>query len=105
MHHLYVAKGSRLEHQYCGGDVRLLTLRDYVELACDFLERTPSDVVVQRLTGEVAEPYVVAPHWGVTKLQVIHQIREEFRRRGSRQGSRVKQVEAEAQVKEVMERT
>ena len=92
MHHLYVAKGSRMERQYCCGDVRLLTLREYVELACDFLERTPPDVVVQRLTGEVAEPYVVAPHWGMTKLQVIHLISEEFRRRGSRQGSRVEQA-------------
>jgi radical SAM superfamily enzyme len=47
---------------------------------------------VQRLTGEVAARYVVAPHWEVAKLRVVHLIREEFRRRGSRQGSRVAQV-------------
>ena len=92
LHHLYVAKGTRLERQYSQGNVRVLTLREYVGLACDFLERTPPDVVVQRLTGEVAEPHVVAPHWGVTKLQVLHLICEEFRRRGTRQGSRVVEV-------------
>jgi radical SAM superfamily enzyme len=69
--------------------VRVLTLSEYVRLACDFLERIPAHVVVQRLTGEVAEEYVVAPHWGITKLQVIHHIREEFARRGTRQGSQI----------------
>jgi radical SAM superfamily enzyme len=68
----------------------VLTLDEYVGLACDFLERIPPNVVVQRLTGEVAETYVVAPQWGATKLQVIHLINEEFRRRGTRQGSRVR---------------
>ncbi|MBI4400514.1 MAG: TIGR01212 family radical SAM protein [Nitrospirae bacterium] len=90
LHHFYVTKGTALERLYRRSTVRVLTLREYVGLACDFLERTPTRVVVQRLTGEVAEPYVVAPHWGVTKLQVIHLIGEEFRRRDTRQGSRVK---------------
>jgi hypothetical protein len=88
LHHLYVPKGTMMESQYHRGKVRVLTLREYVGLACDFLERIPPGVVIQRLTGEVAEPYVVAPHWDVTKLQVVHFIREEFRRRGTRQGSR-----------------
>ncbi|MEW6544854.1 MAG: TIGR01212 family radical SAM protein [Nitrospirota bacterium] len=89
LHHFYVAKGTAMERLYRRSTVRLLTLREYVGLACDFLERTPPEVVVQRLTGEIADSYVLAPHWGVTKLQVVHLIREELRRRGSRQGSRV----------------
>jgi radical SAM protein (TIGR01212 family) len=105
LHHLYVAKGTPLERAYRRGAVRVLTLPEYVSLACDFLERIPASVVIQRVTGEVAEEYVVAPHWGVTKLQVVHHICEEFKRRGTRQGSRAKQVEAQAEVKEVMERT
>lgn len=89
LHHLYVAKGTALERLYQRSAVRVLTLQEYVGLVCDFLERTPIHVVVQRVTGEVAEPYVVAPHWGITKLQVVHRVREEFKRRGTRQGSRV----------------
>lgn len=89
LHHLYVAKGTHLERLYRRSLVRVLTLHEYVGLACDFLERIPAPVVVQRLVGEVAELYVVAPHWGVTKLQVIHHIREEFKRRGTWQGRRV----------------
>lgn len=91
LHHFYVAKGAPLVREYRKGKVRVPTLTEYVGLACDVLERIPSDVVVQRLTGEIAEPYVVAPHWGVTKLQVLHLICQEFRRRGTRQGSRVVQ--------------
>lgn len=86
LHHLYVAKGTNLDRLYRRSLVRVLTLPEYVGLACDFLERTPAHVVVQRLVGEVAEPYVVAPHWGITKLQVIHHIREELKRRGTWQG-------------------
>lgn len=89
LHHLYVPKGTALERQYRRSGVRLLALREYVGLACDFLERTPSHVVVQRLTGEVGDQHVVAPHWGVPKLKVLHLIAEEFRRRGTRQGCRV----------------
>jgi radical SAM protein (TIGR01212 family) len=89
LHHFYVTKGTALEHAYRRGALRVLELHEYVWLACDFLERTPARVVVQRLTGEVAEPYVVAPHWGVAKLRVRHLIGEEFRRRGTRQGCRV----------------
>ncbi len=89
LHHLYVTKGTALERSYRRSAIRVLRLREYIGLVCDFLERIPASVVVQRVTGEVAEPYVVAPHWGVTKLQVIHLINEEFRRRGTRQGSRV----------------
>jgi hypothetical protein len=89
LHHLYVAKGTALERLHRRSEIRVLTLSEYVGLACDFLERIPASVVIQRVTGEVAEDYVVAPHWGVTKLQVVHHICEEFRRRGTRQGSRV----------------
>jgi radical SAM protein (TIGR01212 family) len=92
LHHLYVAKGTALERMYRQTEVRVLSLSEYVGLVCDFLERTPVSVVIQRLTGEVAEPYVLAPHWNVTKLQVMHLIREEFRRRGTRQGCRVERA-------------
>lgn len=95
LHHLYVAKGTVLERAYQRRMIRLLTLPEYVGLVCDFLERTPARVVIQRITGEVAEEYVVAPRWGVTKLQVVHRIHDEFRRRGTRQGSRAQQVEVE----------
>jgi radical SAM protein (TIGR01212 family) len=92
LHHLYVARGTPLEQEYRRSLLQMLTLRDYVNLACDFLERMPAHVVVQRVTGEVAEPHILAPHWGVTKLQVFHQICKEFQRRGTRQGVRVSAI-------------
>lgn len=92
LHHLYVAKDTALERLYQRSGIRVLSLREYVGLVCDFLERLPGRVVVQRLTGEVAESYVAAPHWGVAKLQVQHLVCKEFQRRGTRQGCRVSPV-------------
>jgi radical SAM protein (TIGR01212 family) len=99
LHHLYVAKDTALERAYRRGTIRVLALLEYVSLVCDFLERTPTGVVIQRVTGEVAEDYVVAPHWGVTKLQVVHRIHEEFGRRGTRQGSRAPQANEELEMR------
>ena len=88
IHHLYVARQTLLEHEYRKGRVPLLDLDTYVRLVCDFLERIPSHVVVQRLMGEIEGEYLVAPKWGVRKHEILTRIREEFARRGTRQGSR-----------------
>ncbi|MGD9053773.1 MAG: TIGR01212 family radical SAM protein, partial [Desulfobacterales bacterium] len=49
LHLLYVVKGTALETLYRQGDFKCLEQRAYVDLVCDFLERIPSGVVIQRL--------------------------------------------------------
>jgi hypothetical protein len=44
--------------------------------------------VIHRLTGEPHREELVAPAWCLDKSRVLQGIREEFARRGSRQGSR-----------------
>ncbi len=83
IHHLYVAENTLLAKQYRAGQIKTLTMEEYVALACDFLERIPSNVAIQRLTGELKGEYLIAPKWGVSKKAVLAAIEKEFARRGS----------------------
>lgn len=86
IHHLYVAEKTLLEKMYRAGQVKTLAMDEYVALVCDFLERIPPQVAIQRLTGELKGEYLVAPQWGVSKRALLSAIEKEFARRGSHQG-------------------
>src|SRR4030067_608976 len=53
IHHLYIAENTILAKFHKASPVQTLTMEEYVSLACDFLERIPSHVAIQRLTGEI----------------------------------------------------
>jgi radical SAM protein (TIGR01212 family) len=92
IHLLYVVHGSALEELYRQGAYRCLAEDDYVSLVADFLERLPESVVIHRLTGDPHREELVAPDWALDKGRVLRRIREEFARRGTRQGSRLDQA-------------
>lgn len=86
IHHLYIAEKTLLEKMYRAGQVKTLAMDEYVALVCNFLERIPPHVAIQRLTGELKGEYLVAPQWGVSKRALLAAIEKEFARRGSYQG-------------------
>jgi radical SAM protein (TIGR01212 family) len=89
LHHLYVARNTALEREHAEGLVPLFTAEEYVRTACDFLERIPAGVAVQRLVGDTTSSDVlIAPQWPQSKTQVLQMITNEFRRRGTTQGER-----------------
>ena len=47
--------------------MNLLSLDEYIHSVCDFLERIPPNVAIQRLTGELTGDYLIAPKWGYQK--------------------------------------
>jgi len=88
LHHLYVARGTPLETEHRAGRLRLFSAREYVEVACDFLERIPENVAIQRLVGDTTSAGVLlAPTWPESKTEVLRLISQEFQRRGTRQGA------------------
>jgi radical SAM protein (TIGR01212 family) len=89
LHLLYVIKGTPLEDLYRRGAYRCLEQQTYVELVCDFLERTPWQVVIQRLTGDPHPMELVAPAWSLQKADTLARIQQTFARRGSRQGQSI----------------
>ncbi|MEW6388463.1 MAG: TIGR01212 family radical SAM protein [Thermodesulfobacteriota bacterium] len=88
IHLLYVIRGSGLARLYEAGDYRCLTEKEYLPLVVDFLELLPPHFVIHRVTGDPHPEELLAPAWCRDKSRVLGLIREEFTRRGSRQGSR-----------------
>jgi len=88
LHLLYVVQGSGMARLYEQGEYVCLTEEQYVSAVADFIERLPPRLVIHRLTGDPHARELVAPAWCLDKPRVMQRIREEFARRGSRQGSR-----------------
>jgi hypothetical protein len=86
LHLLYVVKGTRLETLYRQGKFKCLEQQAYVDLVCDFLERIPAGMVIQRLTGDPHRKELAAPGWSLKKTETLERIRKTLEKRDSRQG-------------------
>ncbi|MBW2589594.1 MAG: TIGR01212 family radical SAM protein [Deltaproteobacteria bacterium] len=86
IHLLYVIKGTKLEKLYRQGSYKCLKQQQYVDLVCDFLERIPGDMIIQRLTGDPHPEELVAPQWSIKKAQTLSLIKETLEKRDSWQG-------------------
>ena len=86
LHLLYVVRGTRLEALYRQSDFKCLEQQAYVDLVCDFLERIPAEMVVQRLTGDPHPEELLAPRWSLKKSETLNLIRRTLEKRDSWQG-------------------
>ena len=86
LHLLYVVKGTRLETLYRQGKFNCLEQQSYVNLVCDFLERIPPEMVIQRLTGDPHQHELTAPKWSLKKTETLNLIRRTMEKRDSWQG-------------------
>lgn len=86
IHNLYVVKDTPLADDVAAGRVTLQSQAEYVDTVVDFIERLPSSVVVERVSGEAPPNYFVGPAWCLQKAAVRLAIDAEFRRRDTWQG-------------------
>ena len=86
IHLLYVVKGTKLHKLYAAGKYRCLEQHEYVDLVCDFLERIPKNMIIQRLTGDPHPEELVAPMWSKKKMETMDLIKETLEKRDSWQG-------------------
>ena len=86
LHLLYVVKGTRLEALYRKGEFKCLEQHAYVDLVCDFLERIPFEMVVQRLTGDPHREELAAPAWSLKKTETLELVGKTLEKRASWQG-------------------
>ena len=87
LHLFHVLKNTALEELYNKGEVKLLEEDEYINAACDFIERLSPDCVLLRLASDARIKVLVAPEWMKKKLEVIRKIEREFSRRNTRQGT------------------
>ena len=86
IHQLHVVRSSRLADLYQTGEVSLISRDEYVGTVCDFLERLPAAISIQRLYGSAPFDMLIAPRWGLKNNQMWYLIINELRRRGTCQG-------------------
>jgi radical SAM protein (TIGR01212 family) len=86
LHLLYVVEGTPLETLYRKGEFKCLEQQAYVNLVCDFLERIPAEMVIQRLTGDPHRKELVAPEWALKKTETLNLIHKTLEKRDSWQG-------------------
>lgn len=86
IHNLYAVDKTPLAEQVRSGEVKLMERDEYVATLVDFLERLPSTMVVERISGEAPGDYFVGPAWCLDKPAVLNAVGQEFERRDSWQG-------------------
>ncbi|MBR4834094.1 MAG: TIGR01212 family radical SAM protein [Thermoguttaceae bacterium] len=86
LHHLYVVRNTKLARLWEVGEVEPPRLDDYAEAVVDFLELQSPETVIERISGEASEPYLLAPDWTAKKHAARNAVDVVFRRRDSWQG-------------------
>lgn len=86
IHNLHIIEGTKISKQYSNGEFSLLSRDDSINLVCDQLEILPSEIVIERLTGDGSAKDLIAPLWSIKKLSVLNDIDKELARRNSFQG-------------------
>lgn len=86
IHLLYVVKNTALDALHAKGEYRCLERDEYVETVVGFLERLPSHMVIQRLTGDPFQSELVAPLWAKDKTGTLHLIHERLEQKDTFQG-------------------
>ena len=89
LHQLHAVQGTRLADMYYSGTFVPIAYGEYVATVCDFLERLPAQVSIQRLYGSAPLAIRVAPGWDLKNNQMWYAIVNELKRRGTWQGCRV----------------
>nr|WP_083843531.1 TIGR01212 family radical SAM protein [Desulfobacter postgatei] len=86
IHLLYVVRGTALDKMYGQGRYTPLEQQEYVDLVCDFLERLPTSVIIQRITGDPHSDELVAPLWSARYRETFNMIQYTLEARDSYQG-------------------
>jgi radical SAM protein (TIGR01212 family) len=86
LHLLYIIRGTALEKLYQEGRYQCLSQDVYADLVCDFLERMPNEMIIQRLTGDPHPHELVAPQWSLRKAETLAHIKRRLEDRNTWQG-------------------
>lgn len=67
LHLLYVVKGTALDEMYRKGEYECMSRDEYSEIACDFIELLPPEMIIHRITADPHPDELVAPMWTLDK--------------------------------------
>lgn len=88
LHNLYIVRDAPIAAAWERGEIAVPGRDAYVGAVCDFLERLDPACLIHRLSADAPRDRLLAPDWMSDKNAVLQAIRDEFIRRGTRQGAR-----------------
>lgn len=88
LHNLYAVRGTRLGELAAAGQLRLPSFDEHVAHVVDFLEETPGECVIDRISGDAPMEYLLGPNWCCDTAAIRAAVNAEFQRRGTWQGCR-----------------
>jgi hypothetical protein len=86
IHHLHVVRGTALARQFAEKPFHVFDFPDWVDMVIKLIERLDPSIIIERLYGEAPQDLLVAPHWNLSKAEILHAIDQEMRRRNTFQG-------------------
>ena len=86
LHMLTVLEDAPLAKIYKEKPFELLTMQEYCEIVCDFLELLPPETTIHRLAGSGYSKTLIAPKWVNNKFETLNLIDEIFEKRKTKQG-------------------
>jgi radical SAM protein (TIGR01212 family) len=95
IHQLHAVMGTGLAEMYYRGEFMPVTHQEYVAGVCDFLERIPQRIAIQRLYGSAPLAIRVAPTWDLKNNRMWYSVINELKRRKAWQGCRLSGTAAE----------
>ena len=70
IHLLHVLRGTPLEQLWREGNLRTLSLGEYVQIAAAQLALLPKETVIERITGDGDAENLLSPLWSLNKQRV-----------------------------------
>lgn len=92
LHLLYVVRNTVLEDLLQKGAYKCLEQEEYAGIVCDFLERLPKGMVIQRIASDPHPDELAAPKWSLEKNRIRTMINEMLEARDTWQGKKYKTV-------------
>ena len=86
LHLLYVIKGTVLDKMWKNREYTPMDQNAYVETVCDFIERLPENMVIQRITGDPHSHELQAPMWAANYRDTFNKIQHRLNQRDTYQG-------------------
>lgn len=86
IHPLHIVKNTQLEKWYKEGRYTPLEMKEYVEMVISFLEYLWPNTVIQRLTADCPDEFLIAPEWIHKKQKLLKIIEEEMDEKNTYQG-------------------
>jgi len=90
IHPLHIVKNTEIEKWFREGRYKPIEMDWYIDVVIEFLRYLSPETVIQRITADCPEEFLIAPEWINQKQELIKKIEEEMEKRNISQGDRFK---------------